>query len=92
MLKWPYKDPDEVLDYQVDWTARLNGDTITSSVFIPQFTTNDLVIDTQIVAGNTATIWLSGGTLNQNYVFVNRITTDGGRTMDQSISIQIKGK
>jgi len=93
MLKWPYKDPDEVLDYQVDWSPRLEaGDTIISSTFIPQYSTNDLVIDQQISTATTATVWLSGGTLGSVYTFVNRVVTDGGRTMDQSVSIQIKTK
>lgn len=28
------KDPDEVLDYGLDWTARLVGDTISTSQWI----------------------------------------------------------
>lgn len=26
-LKWPNKDPDEILDYDVDWTVRLYNET-----------------------------------------------------------------
>ena len=29
-FKWPNKDPDEVLDYSVDWSRYLNGATISS--------------------------------------------------------------
>ena len=32
-LEWDFKDPDEVLDYRVDWSARLDGDTIASSTW-----------------------------------------------------------
>ncbi len=33
-LSWPFKDPDEVLDYQIDWTARLAGDTISTRAML----------------------------------------------------------
>ena len=41
---------------------------------------------------STTTIWLLGGTLGQTYEFVNRITTAGLRTMDQSVKLKIKAK
>jgi hypothetical protein len=92
MLKWPDKDPDELLDYEIDWAARLAGDTISASEWILPV---GIVKDAG--AGDThtdtsAVIWLSGGTLGESFVLTNRIDTAGGRIMDQSVSIKIRSK
>lgn len=86
-LEWPFKDPDEVLDYQLDWSARLDEDTIVTSTWVvPTGITKDSDTNTT----DTTTIWLSGGTTGEAYTLANRITTVGGRTMDQSVKIKIK--
>lgn len=87
-LTWPSKDPDEILDYDLDWTDRLAGDTIATSAW----TLADGVGLTVGTISNTTRItkvWLSGGTLAASYTLLNRITTAGGRTMDQSVKIKI---
>lgn len=89
-LSWPYKDPDEVLDYQVDWSDRLDtGDTISSSSFTVSEGTG-LTIDSSTYTDDTATVWLSAGTEGENYVINNRIVTANGRTFDQSVKIRVK--
>lgn len=88
-LRWPYKDPDEVLDYQIDWSERLNGDTIMSSTWIvPAGITKDRDSNTD----DTSTIWLSGGEAGAKLSITNRIETAGGRTMDQSVGLVVKEK
>lgn len=88
-LEWPSKDPDEVLDYQLDWSGRLGSDTIaTSSWTVPAGITKNSDTNTATVT----TIWLSSGTLNSSYELQNRVTTTGGRTMDQTVRIRIKAK
>lgn len=83
------KDPDEVLDYAIDWKARLAGDTIASSTWtVP----DGLTQDQASFSGSRAIIWLSGGTLDQTYSILNRIMTVGGRTMDQTITLAIRSK
>jgi hypothetical protein len=32
-FRWPNKDPDETLDYSVDWSRWLNGATISTVVW-----------------------------------------------------------
>lgn len=88
MLIWPSKDPDEVLDYQVDWSARLGDDTIAASVFTLEQAAG-LAIDSQSNAATTATVWLSGGTNGGTGWLLNRITTAGGRTFDEVIQVAI---
>ncbi len=88
-LSWDAKDPDEVLDYQLDWSPRLSGDTIsTSSWLVPAGLTTVLTSETSTVS----TIWLSGGTVAQSYLLRNRIVTAGGRTMDQSVRLRVREK
>lgn len=89
-LKWPPKDPDELLDYKVDWSKRLGSDTITASAW-PDPPVGISVVQESYAPKNT-TIWLSGGELGQTYTFVNRITTAGGRVMEQSITLTIRAK
>lgn len=94
MLTWSPKDPDEVLDYTMNWGDRLVTDTIATSTWIMSPDNPDLLLTTpQNSKTNTVTtLWLAGGTLNAKYKITNRIVTAGGRTMDQSVRIQIKEK
>jgi hypothetical protein len=88
-LQWPNKDPDEVLDYQIDWADRLDGDTISTSTWvIPSGITQGAASKTD----TTVTTWLSGGTLGASYTLLNRVVTAAGRTMDQSVRIRIAAK
>lgn len=83
------KDPNAVLDYVVDWTTWLGTDTIVTSTWtVPAGITKDSDSKTN----TAATIWLSGGTENTDYACVNRITTAGGRTEDQTITIKCRSK
>ena len=87
--EWPAKDPDEVLDYAVEWKDRLAGDTIASSEWtVPE----GLTEDSALIAGTKAVIWLSGGTLDQTYSITNRVVTTGGRTHDQTVTLPIRSK
>jgi len=80
------KDPNAVLDYYVDWTRWLNGDTIATSVWtVPAGLTNANDSHTT----TAATVWLSGGTVGEAYKVTNRITTTGGRTEDRSFDVKI---
>lgn len=90
----PFKDPNEVLDYTLDWSDRLVSDTIASSAWSmsPDNPDTVLVIDSDSETTTTTTIWLSAGTLLASYELTNRITTAGGRTMDQTCKIKIKAK
>jgi hypothetical protein len=75
-----YKDPVAVLDYLVDWTAWLAGDTIATSSFVVDA---GLTKQSQTNTPSTATVWLAGGTIGQSYNVTNTITTAGGRTEDR---------
>ncbi len=81
------KDPNAVLDYSVDWSRWLDGDTIATSVWtVPAGLTK--VSDTNTTTKTTA--WLSGGAADQSYTVTNRITTTGGRTEDRSFILKVE--
>lgn len=76
-LRWPDKDPDEQLDYTVDWSRYLDTLTIASvqwryvqadgtesSSLSNSDTFNGLTVNSQPNTNTTATLVLSGGTAN----------------------------
>ncbi len=89
-LKWANpKDPDDILDYAVDWSARLDtGDTIVTSTFVVVDGTVEIG-DTSIVGGKTI-VWLSAGTDGETCNIRNRIVTGGGRQMDMTVQLKVK--
>jgi hypothetical protein len=96
VLTWPAKDPNEVLDYQIDWAdddyPRLEDDeTLVTSDF--SVVEGDVEIDTEtFVATGLTTVWLSGGTSGTRCIILNRIVTSAGRTYDQSVKLRIRNK
>lgn len=87
---WPPKDPDELLDFENDWTKRLAGDTITLSTFT--VVTGDCTVDTSENNDPITKVWLAGGTLGETCTILNRIETGGGRIHDWTMSLKIKAK
>jgi len=87
-ITWESKDPDEVLDYSLDWSTRLGADTISTSDW-PDFPAG-LTNDNETNTTTTTTIWLSGGTAGNTYQLTNRIVTTGGRTYDQTVILFCK--
>lgn len=97
-LEWPNHSPGEVLDYYIDWTFALDGDSINMSVFsLPVIVDEnmDSVDDAglEIVsASNTAHftgVWLRGGVDGMRGTILNTITTNGGRKLEQTVQIPI---
>lgn len=85
---WPAKDPSDVLDYRIDWTAILQGDTIEGSswtVPVP----SGLVIDSQDFTDSRVVVWLSGGSVG-NHRITNTITTASGRTLQRSVTLPVE--
>lgn len=84
------KDPDAVLDWEIDWSAWLDtGETIVTSTWIVP---DGLTQDSDSSTGTTATVWLAGGTVGTRYTVTNRITTSAGRTDDRSIRISVQDR
>jgi hypothetical protein len=92
MLAWQTpKAADEVLDYDVNWAARVASDTINSSVWsVEPGGDGALVVASYSFTNSETKVWLSAGTLGQEYHLRNLITTAGGRTMSQIAKLKIK--
>tara|TARA_R100000995_G_C3387771_1_gene79011 strand:- start:55 stop:375 length:321 start_codon:yes stop_codon:yes gene_type:complete len=104
-LKWPNKDPDEVLDYSIDWSRFLGTATINS---VTWFVHDSDDVKTQLVASGSlvngvqlvsatntntvATAIIGSGTNNLLYKFVCRITTSDSLTVERSIHLRIREK
>lgn len=85
---WPIKDPDAILDYTMDWSRWLEGDTIDSATF-SLTTAAGLAIGSQSFTDRTATVWLTGGTAGERAEIKCRIVTAAGRQQDHSAPLAI---
>jgi hypothetical protein len=90
------KDPDEKKDYGFTWAGTADtilgtGDTVASSVWVlPVGITQSSPAPSN--DANTTTIWLSGGTHNQDYTLINRITSTNGRILEAALVIQVRNR
>jgi len=83
------KDPDAILDYGVNWTEWIGDDRITiSSWVVPP----GIIKTDESFTDKIATVWLSSGTVNQEYRLINRVQTFDGRYDDRTIIILVKQK
>lgn len=86
MNYWPKKRASETLDYKLDWSARLDGDTIVTAVWtVP----DGLTMTNQSKTTNSTTIWLEGGTAGGRYSLICKVTTIQGRTMEESVGLEV---
>lgn len=102
-FKWPNKDPDEILDYSVDWSRWLNTGVTISAVswFVDNasgvktaFPNGGVVNGLQNVAATStptvATINLALGTNNVEYKLYCRITDSSGSVAERVVKLRIK--
>lgn len=81
------KRPTAILDFEVDWSTWLNGDTIgTSTWTVP----NGITKNSDTKNDGTATIWLSSGVDGTTYPLINTIATPGGRTKPRTVTVQVR--
>ncbi|MFE7797072.1 hypothetical protein [Nocardia sp. NPDC057440] len=90
------KPPGDKLDYQIDWDDWLSliSDTINASTWTADPTTGITISGPPAPSFTpvSAKVWISGGTLNQNYTIYNTITTVGGRIRTRYITLFIRDK
>lgn len=80
------KDPDSTVDFPFNWKAELGADTIFTSEFLLP---DGLTLVSESNTTNTATPFVSGGSVGLIYRIVNRITTIGGRTYDKTAYVLV---
>lgn len=104
-LKWPNKDPDETLDYSIDWSRFLDGATISGTTWYVNdadgvktelVASGPLVNGIQLVSNtNTDTVttaYIASGTNNTLYTFTCKITTSGGLVVERTVRLRIREK
>jgi hypothetical protein len=93
ILRWEReKDPDEFVDYSINWANEIGSDTISISTWAYAGTpdTTPLVLSNGTISSGVTTIWIDNGTGGTNYTITNTITTAGGRVMEQSVYIAVR--
>ena len=101
-FRWPNKDPDETLDYSVDWSRWLNGATISSVVWsvdnssgvkttiAASTTVNGIQNVSQTISGGVATINLGLGIANIEYKFYCTMSDSSGNVAERVIRLRVK--
>ena len=91
MIAWPPKDPNEILDYQLQWVLD-TGEVLLTSTFSIVDGTVTIDRSSFVTPENIATVWLLGGTIGEVCHVLNRVTTRGGRTYDETAKLRIRSK
>jgi len=103
-LKWPDKDPDEQLDYSINWKPTLGTDTISSVIWkiydadsvLQTWSNSQIVNGLQLVSRtNTttvATIYLGSGTAFTTYKIVCQVTASDQTVREQEVRIRVVEK
>jgi len=101
-MKWPVKDPDDVLIYSVDWSRYLDTATITSiawfihnsngvkTVATPPATVNGLTTDSASNTNTVASITLSAGTAGLVYRIVCAMTDNASLVTERTIQLPVR--
>jgi len=102
--KWPDKDPDEMLDYSVDWSRFLGDDTVSGVTWFikdangvkeqvsDSEVVNGLQFVTGTISGKVATARFSLGTNNIRYSVICRVNTGEGLQYERTIFLRVKEK
>ena len=105
-FRWPNKDPDELLDYSIDWSRFLGTSSIntidwfihdssnssTSQTILPGETKNGIKLVAKTNTSTVATINLQLGTVNTEYKFTCRMIDNNGHIAERSVKLRIRNK
>lgn len=94
------KQPAEVKDYPIDYTAWLAevtpADTIASAtaavVCLSDAANTALVINQVLPSSKAVAVWLSAGTVDQRYKVTVTVTTTGGRVDQSEFIVKLKDR
>jgi hypothetical protein len=83
---WTAKDPDETVDYTVEYAGKFTYDYITASTWSVS-SGSGLTVVSNSFTDHTTTVRLSAGTTGVTYVLLNTITTSKGQIFQVSCSL-----
>jgi hypothetical protein len=82
------QDPEDVLDYTIDYSNILPAsDSIASSSWAVD---PGVTVDQTSFSGLKSFFWVSGGTADQIYTATNHVVSTEGREVDFSVTIRIR--
>ena len=86
LLTLPAKLSGDVYDYRLDWSTRLDGDTIVA--FAVDVPSGAVVASRAIYDASTTSFWLAGGRPANGSMIRAIATTAGGRTFEEIFPIR----
>ncbi len=101
-MKWPIKDPSEILDYSVDWSRFLEESVIQSvqwyikdaddikTLITTGQTVDGLTLYSQVSTNTVATARFGAGTLNKKYKVTCAVTYNTHLVSERVIQLPIK--
>ena len=93
ILMWPAKDPGDTLDYVIDYSEALAGDSgdaiSTLDVTTLPNATGDVVLTRSAADGSQAVLWLTNGQAGTTYSIKVAITTNNGRALSRTVYLPV---
>ena len=78
-----------VLDFPISWTLSTSETISTSTWTVEPSETGGVTSASPTITGAVTSCLLSGGVFRKIYLVTNRITTNQGRTLEQTITLRI---
>lgn len=102
-LKWQDKDPDDQIDYSVDWQAQLGSNTISSvawkiytggawATWSPLQIVDGLQYVSSTNTNTVATLYLGLGTAFTSYSIICRMTASDATVIEQEVRLRVVEK
>lgn len=87
--KWyaPVKDPADVIDYVVDFSLLVVGDSVGTATVTAE---PDLIVQSSSVSGDKVIAWLTGGVAGESYNVTVNVVTAGNRTFERSFTVPVR--
>lgn len=94
-LVWPAKDPGDVLDFALDATAALAGDTTdriatVAVTLVPDASGADLQLGNVVADGAVVVMWLSSGQAGTVYSVQVTMSTVNGRIIGRTVLLPVQ--
>jgi hypothetical protein len=91
------KRPDELFDYDMDFTPDMVGSEIISTWEVKVWDSagvdqTSAMLDSSTKSSRAIKAWFKAGTKLQSYVAVFKVTTTGGRTLIEEVYIHVREK
>jgi hypothetical protein len=85
------KDPSDEIDFTRTWGDWLaDGETISTVVWTVEAGLTKMTSPAESNTTTTATVWLEGGTVDEEYDVACRITTNQSRVVERTFTVKVQ--